>query len=516
MFAKLYSAGVTGIDGQLIEVETDVSPGLPQMTIVGLPDNAVRESTERVRTAIRNSGFEFPLARITVNLAPADLRKEGSAFDLAIAAGILICSGQLKADALADAALLGELSLDGELKPVPGVLSMVHAAKQRGIGRIILPADNVAEACLIDGIAVTGCAHLRELSGSLDQLRHHRQHRAPSAPAPPASADNLDFSDVRGQSHAKRALMIAAAGLHNILFIGPPGSGKTMLMRRLPTILPPLDDEEALEVMKIHSVAGLWPKRGGLMRERPFRAPHHTVSYAGMLGGGPTPKPGEVSLAHRGVLFLDELPEFSRQVLEVLRQPLEDRCVTISRARAAYRYPTFFLLAGSMNPCPCGFYGDLSEPDRCTCTPFAVRRYVARISGPLLDRIDIHAQVPRVPFPDLAEPSPALAGAGLDSAAMRELVLNAQERQRVRYADEGIRFNSELGGKALQKYCAPSRDAARLLEQAFGRLGLSARAYHRILKIARTIADLEGHEEIGSGHVAEAIQYRTLDRPLAT
>ena len=509
MFAKVYGALVVGIDGRLIEVETDVSPGLPQMTIVGLPDNAVRESTERVRTAIRNSGFDFPLARITVNLAPADLRKEGSAFDLAIAAGVLICSGQLEAGIFENAVLLGELSLDGELKPVPGVLSMVHAAKLRGVGRVILPAANADEACLIDGIEVLSCSHIRDLREGLCDARKTGQNGAYSDADAPAPESGMDYSEVMGQAHAKRALMIAAAGMHNVLFIGPPGSGKTMLMRRLPTILPPLDEEEALEVMKIHSVAGLWAKRSGLMRTRPFRAPHHTVSYAGMLGGGPVPKPGEVSLAHRGVLFLDEMPEFSRQVLEVLRQPLEDRVVTISRARATCRYPSFFLLAGSMNPCPCGFFGDLSEPERCKCPPYAVQRYVARISGPLLDRIDIHAQVPRVPFHELGEHSPH---AELSSARMRKLVLEARERQRLRYVGEGIRCNSELSGKALQKYCALDGESQRLLRQAFGRLGLSARAYHRILKIARTIADLEGETDIRAGHVAEAIQYRALDR----
>ena len=385
MYVKILSAAVTGIDGQIIEVEVDLASGLPQMTIVGLPDNAIREATERVRAAIKNCGFQYPLGRITVNLAPADLRKEGSAFDLAIAIGILACSGQLKPNTFDHCIVLGELSLDGNLKPVTGMLSMVHAARKAGYKRILVPHYNYTEARLIDHVVIVPIEHLSQLHPKSDNyinIINYKPHVNYSASlTSPTPSHSSDFNDVRGQYHAKRVLMIAAAGMHNILFVGPPGSGKTMLIRRLPTIMSPLDKDEALEVMKIYSVAGRWNDQAKLAYERPFRAPHHTISYAGMLGGGTIPRPGEVSMAHHGVLFLDEMPEFTRQVLEVLRQPLEDRYVLLSRARASLQYPTFFTLAATMNPCPCGYYGDQTDPERCQCTPLMIRRYRAKISG---------------------------------------------------------------------------------------------------------------------------------------
>ncbi|MEX2415294.1 MAG: YifB family Mg chelatase-like AAA ATPase [Paenibacillaceae bacterium] len=517
MYVKILSAAVTGIDGQIIEVEVDLASGLPQMTIVGLPDNAIREATERVRAAIRNCGFQYPLGRITVNLAPADLRKEGSAFDLAIAIGILACSGQLAHNVFDNCVVLGELSLDGKLKPVTGVLSMVHAARKLGYRRILLPHYNASEARLIDGIEVIPIDQLSCLDRNSEHfinLTNYKPHLDICSGSLVSSQSSFtnDFSDVRGQYHAKRVLMIAAAGMHNILFIGPPGSGKTMLIRRLPTIMSPLESDEALEVMKIYSVAGRWNDQSKISCERPFRAPHHTISYAGMLGGGTIPKPGEVSMAHHGILFLDEMPEFTRQVLEVLRQPLEDRYVLLSRARASLQYPTFFTLAATMNPCPCGYQGDQTDLERCRCTPLMIRRYRAKISGPLLDRIDLHIEVPRVQYKDITGASTDDLHAAYTSDQMRDRVISAQSLQRSRYDGLGVRYNSELTGRMLRLYCALSKEANHLLHQSFEALGFSVRTYDRILKIARTIADLEGLEAIETAHIAEAIQYRTLDR----
>lgn len=519
MYAKVYSAAVTGIDGQMIEVEVDVAGGLPQMTIVGLPDNAIRESTERVRAALKNSGFEFPLGRITVNLAPADLRKEGSAFDFAIAIGILACSGQMQLSDIDGCVVIGELSLDGQLKPVSGVLSMVHASKTSGFTRILLPKDNIAEATLIDGMDIVPLHHLECINPKSEKFINVNNYSLNKLSLGQPESDSVfdytcDYSEVRGQQHAKRVLMIAAAGMHNVLFIGPPGSGKTMLIRRLPTIMSPLDNDEAIEVMKIYSVVGKWTDRKKLTRERPFRAPHHTISYAGMLGGGAVPKPGEVSMAHHGILFLDEMPEFNRQVLEVLRQPLEDQYVIISRAKAALKYPTCITLAATMNPCPCGYWGDRTHIGRCQCTPAMIRRYRSKISGPLLDRIDLHTEVPRVQYKDIT-------GANMDenhllysSGVMQNRVIEAQLLQKNRYLGMGIRYNSELNGKMLKVYCAVSREADELLRRSFETLGFSVRSYDRILKIARTIADLDGMDTIETSHIAEAIQYRTLDRTL--
>jgi len=521
MYVKILSATVTGIDGQIIEVEVDLASGLPQMTIVGLPDNAIREATERVRAAIKNSGYQYPLGRITVNLAPADLRKEGSAFDLAIAIGILACSGQLAHNVFNNCVVLGELSLDGKLKSVTGVLSMVHVARKAGYQRILLPLSNAFEARLIDGIGVVPIEKLSHLDVNSDDfidVVNYKQHLSPAELSSLSDLSPLtfscDFSDVRGQYHAKRVLMVAAAGMHNIMFVGPPGSGKTMLIRRLPTIMSPLASDEALEVMKVYSVAGRWNDQTKLLRERPFRAPHHTISYAGMLGGGTIPKPGEVSMAHHGILFLDEMPEFTRQVLEVLRQPLEDRYVLLSRARASLQYPTFFTLAATMNPCPCGYYGDQTDLERCQCTPLMIRRYRARISGPLLDRIDLHIEVPRVKYTVITGESTDDQQAIYTSDYMRNRVITAQMLQKIRYEGLGIRYNSELTGRMLRLYCGLSKEANHLLHRSFDAMGFSVRTYDRILKIARTIADLEGLTSIETPHIAEAIQYRTLDRSI--
>ncbi|WP_438446817.1 YifB family Mg chelatase-like AAA ATPase [Gorillibacterium sp. sgz5001074] len=522
MYGKMISACVHGIDGALVEVETDISNGLPAFQVVGLPDSAIRESTERVRAALKNCGFTFPMERITVNLAPADVRKEGCAFDLAIAAGILTASGQIGPKYGEHTLWIGELSLDGTLRPVPGVLSMVHCAAQQGIRQVILPAENAREAQLISGMEIWTLRSLRELapggrgaerSGSTDGELAASGEAANSggeAPSHETPADHLseDYADVCGQHQAKRALMIAAAGLHNLLFIGPPGTGKTMLVRRLPTILPEMEDEEALEVTKIYSIAGKLKERGQLIRTRPFRSPHHTVSSGGLIGGGSIPKPGEVSLAHRGVLFLDELPEFGRGALEVLRQPLEDRSVTIGRARAVFTYPAHVLLAASMNPCPCGYYGSESLMTPCSCSPLKILQYRARISGPLLDRIDLHVEVPRTRYADLA-PSQDLP---LSSARMREQVRQARHMQEHRYAGSRYRFNGELSGQSLRRYCRPTREAEALLAETFEALGLSVRAHDRILKLARTIADLEESDAILEAHVAEAVQYRNLDK----
>lgn len=480
----------------------------PTLNLVGLPDAAVRESVERVRAAVRNSGWKFPLARITVNLAPADVRKEGTSFDMAIAAGLLCTSGQLPAEPLQDMLLVGELALDGSTRPVPGILSLADEARKQGFKRMLVPCDNAEEAALVEGLDIYPLRHLHELL-RLEELAPWSAGTDSVAPRQGQGECAIsnrpeDYADVYGQLHAKRALIVAAAGMHNIILSGPPGTGKTMLIRRLPTILPPLSDDEALEVSKLYSVSGKWVRAGGgLMRDRPFRAPHHSISSAGLIGGGSIPKPGEVSLAHHGVLFLDELPEFPRQALEVLRQPLEDRHVTIGRARAVYRFPAHFMLAASMNPCPCG-YSSSSEGD-CRCTPVRLAQYRAKLSGPLLDRIDMQVEVPRSPVTEWKGPS-------LSSAEMRSMVLQAHRRQARRYTGLKLRFNSELSGSLLRRHCVITPEAEQLLQQAYDQLGLSLRAHDRLLKLARTIADLEEQDSIGASHVAEAIQYRSLDR----
>ncbi|NLZ52669.1 MAG: YifB family Mg chelatase-like AAA ATPase [Thermoanaerobacteraceae bacterium] len=505
MLARVKSCSIYGLESFLVDVEVDISNGLPAFDIVGLPDVAVRESRERVRAAIKNQNFDFPIKRITLNLAPADIRKEGPHFDLPIALGILAATCQMPVETLKDYAVIGELSLDGKVRPVNGVLPMAIEIKERGLKGVIVPLENVEEASVIKGINIVGVTSLNEavayFKGEFKPSTN--QDRKNSRKQIAATFDG-DFSEVKGQENLKRCLEIAAAGHHNVAMIGSPGSGKTMIARRIPTILPSMTFEESLELTKIYSIAGLLSDHSGLIEKRPFRSPHHTISAVGMVGGGRIPKPGEITLAHNGVLFLDELPEFPRDVLELLRQPLEDEKVTIARVNATITYPSKFMLVAAMNPCPCGFYGDPFH--ECSCSLHQINRYLSKISGPLLDRIDLQLQVAPVKFSDLEGPNTT------DSLTIKKRVEAARLVQLERYKGLDIYCNSQLTPNLINKYCKLDKNGRLLMKEAFHSMKLTARAHNKILKVARTIADLDGKNSIKEYHLAEALQYRNLDK----
>jgi magnesium chelatase family protein len=504
VLATLRSAAVFGVDAYPVDIEVDVSFGLPHFGMVGLPDATVRESRDRVRSAIRNSGFDFPRHRITVNLAPADVRKAGSSFDLPIALGLLAVCGSVNRPSVTDTVVVGELSLDGGINGIRGVLPIAIAARRLGLKRLLLPPQNVPEACVVEGLEVCQARSLPEAVEALNRPDEVPLARPSTSAAAAPPRDDGDLSDVRGQLFARRALEVAAAGGHNLLLSGPPGAGKTMMARRLGSILPPLTFDEALECTVIHSVAGTLPEGVGLLVQRPFRAPHHTISNVALVGGGAVPRPGEISLAHNGVLFLDEMPEFDRRVLEVLRQPLEEGRVTIARAARTAVFPAQFVLIAAMNPCPCGFSGD--DRRQCRCTPAQIAQYRGRLSGPLRDRIDLIVEVPAVPVAAIAETAP-----GEPSATVRRRVCAARERQLSRLPETGARTNAELRGRSSAQVCRPDVAGRELLKRAVERFALSARGYDRVLKVARTIADLHDCDRVGAGHVAEALQYRGME-----
>lgn len=504
VFSKVISAGLFGMEAYMVGVEADISGGLPRFDMVGLPDTAVSESRERVRSAIRNNGYDFPPSRVTINLSPADIKKEGPIYDLPILIAVLKSTGQLMS-ATDDKAFLGELSLNGEVRHINGVLPMVIKAKNSGVNEIFIPFDNAAEGAVVKGITVYPVHNVKEI---LEHLKEDKKITPVSADDYKSYElpDNLpDFSDVKGQHEAKRALEVAAAGGHNIMMIGTPGSGKSMLAKRIPSILPDMSFAESLETTNIYSVAGALPKGISLISARPFRSPHHTVSPAGLSGGGTVPRPGEISLAHNGVLFLDELPEFSRTAMEVMRQPVEDGKITIARVAATFSYPCSVMLVCAMNPCPCGYFG---HPTRhCTCPAGAPQRYLSRVSGPLLDRLDIHIEVPPVPFDDLSKKTDEEC-----SAEIKKRVNAAREIQRKRFKGTDVNCNAKMDSGMTRKYCVTSEPAAKMLKMSFEKLGLSARAYDKVLRVARTIADLDESEIIETMHIAEAVQYRSLDR----